>query len=188
MRKTASTGSGKRAAVWWAIWVACLTGVVSGLQAAQVTLAWDPNAEPDVAGYRLYYGAGGDEFSTVLNTGNVTNYTVADLEPGVTYAFYVTCYNTSGLESEPSNVVEYAVPESGDGAPAVSSMLVTPSGLVMEWEAVPGTIYRILYKDDLSDPSWLVLDEFEVGGSSGYFVDVTSRSVAVRFYRLEVVP
>jgi len=77
-------------------------------QSASVTLAWDPNTEPDVAGYRLYYGING--FGTVVNCGNVTNQSVLDLQPGRMYSFYVTCYNTSGLESEPSNVVEYVVP------------------------------------------------------------------------------
>jgi fibronectin type 3 domain-containing protein len=83
--------------------------------AAQVTLAWDPNKEPDVAGYRIYYGTNG--FGTVVNAGNVTNLTIVDLVPGGKYSFYATCYNTSGLESEPSNVVEYTVPYPSPAAP-----------------------------------------------------------------------
>lgn len=157
------------------------------LCAAQVTLAWDPNSEPDVAGYRLYYGSPGGEFGTVINTGNVTNFTAGDLVPGSTYAFYVTCYNTSGLESEPSNVVEYLVPPIGDGGPEVSSLRVTASGLEINWEAIPGAVYRILFKGELSEPEWQLLDEFEVGGESGYFVDVASRTAPRRFYKLEVV-
>ena len=83
---------------------------ITTIYAASVTLAWDPNIEPDVAGYRLYYGTSSNMFGIVVNCGNVTNYTVADLQNGLTYSFYVTCYNTSGLESEPSNVVDYSVP------------------------------------------------------------------------------
>jgi hypothetical protein len=87
------------------------------LDAASVTLAWDPNKEPDVAGYRLYYGTPAGSFGTVVNTGNVTNHTVTDLRQGASYAFYVTCYNTSGLESEPSNVVTYQAPASAPTPP-----------------------------------------------------------------------
>lgn len=74
------------------------------LRAASVTLAWDPNPETDVSGYRVYYGTNG--FATVVNCGNVTNRTIVDLGPG-TWSFYVTCYNTAGLESEPSQVVQW---------------------------------------------------------------------------------
>jgi hypothetical protein len=158
------------------------------LGAAQVTLAWDPNSEPDVAGYRIYYGTAGTGFNTVANVGNFTSFVVDDLQPGQTYAFYATCYNTSGLESEPSNVVEYTVPESGDGAPAVSNMSVTPGGLQMQWAAVPGTTYRVLYKNDLNEPAWQPVAEFVAAGESAYFVDSASKTKAHRFYRLEVVP
>ena len=75
----------------------------------RVSLAWDPNTEPDVAGYRLYWGPG--NFSTVTQAGNATTITVTLPTRTTVYAFYVTCYNTSGLESEPSNVVEYAAPK-----------------------------------------------------------------------------
>jgi chitinase len=80
-----------------------------------VTLAWDPNSEPDVAGYRLYYGTNG--FGTVVNCGNVTNYTL-NLGRGV-WSFYATCYNTSGLESEPSNVVTWT---NGQPSPPVVTL------------------------------------------------------------------
>jgi len=87
-----------------------LVAVSTAVAAANtaVVLAWDPNKEPDVAGYRLFYGTNG--FTTVVNCGNVTNYAVGNLVIGPTYSFYITCYNTSGLESEPSNIVTYTVP------------------------------------------------------------------------------
>jgi len=78
--------------------------------AATVMLAWDPNPEPDVAGYRIYYGSPPGNYTVVKDCGNVTNTVIEALEPGRTYAFYATCYNTSALESEPSNVVTYTVP------------------------------------------------------------------------------
>lgn len=110
--------------------------------AATVTLAWDPNMEPDIGGYRLYWGqhtppplgyatngSAGTPYWTyyqppvgpfpfVTNCGAATNWTL-DVEPGPLYAFYVTCYNTSGLESLPSNVVEWQSP---DGKPPTPTL------------------------------------------------------------------
>jgi chitinase len=98
-----------RAVRRWAALLLFLGAAIAAL-AASVTLAWDPNSEADVAGYRLFWGTTDVGFVNVTNCGNVTNWTVVDLQPAEEYAFYVTCYNTSGLESEPSNVVTYSVP------------------------------------------------------------------------------
>ena len=79
---------------------------------APVTLAWDANTETDIAGYRIYYYPFGSTAAhVVVNTGNVTNFTISGLTRGTRYVFYATAYNTSGLESEPSNTVEYTPPK-----------------------------------------------------------------------------
>jgi hypothetical protein len=75
-----------------------------------VALIWDPNSEPDVAGYKIYYGAPSGNFSTMVNAGNVTNTFISTLNQGETYSFFATCYNTSALESDPSNIIEYTPP------------------------------------------------------------------------------
>ncbi len=75
-----------------------------------VTLEWDRNAEPNVAGYRLLYGHVPGEYDQQLDAGNSTTATVTDLQPGWTYWFVVVAYNSLGMESDPSNVVTYDVP------------------------------------------------------------------------------
>ena len=42
------------------------------LLALNVTLAWNANPEPDVAGYRLYYGTPAGNFGTMVNVGKPT--------------------------------------------------------------------------------------------------------------------
>lgn len=78
--------------------------LVSGME---VKLAWDANTEEDLAGYRVYYWLVGG-FSTpktnIFETTN-TSFTVKDLIKGRRYHFYVTAFNTWGLESPPSNYV-----------------------------------------------------------------------------------
>jgi hypothetical protein len=72
--------------------------------AAQVSLAWDENDEPDLAGYKLYVGFESRNYTTVVVLGLTTSHTriVSD---GVVTFFTVTAYNTQGYESAYSNEV-----------------------------------------------------------------------------------
>jgi hypothetical protein len=78
--------------------------------AATVTLAWDPNTEPDIAGYRLSYGTVSGNYSITVDVGNVTQWTVADLVAGQTYFFAVRAYNTENFISDYSSQVNHTVP------------------------------------------------------------------------------
>ena len=80
-----------------------------------VTLAWDANPEPDIAGYILYYGTTSRGYHSSINVGNMTNATVSTLTEGQTYYLAVTAVNSAGLESEPSNEISYAVPQGSTG-------------------------------------------------------------------------
>jgi hypothetical protein len=80
------------------------------LSAQPVTLAWDPNGEADLGGYRVRYGQTSGSYTQSVDVGNVTTATLLDLQPGVTYYIVVTAYNTAGLESLPSNEVSFTTP------------------------------------------------------------------------------
>jgi hypothetical protein len=75
--------------------------------AAQVTLAWNQNAEENVVGYNVYYGTSSENYDWVLDVGNATSITITDLSVGLTYYFAVTAYDDSSpsLESTYSNEV-----------------------------------------------------------------------------------
>jgi hypothetical protein len=114
---------------FWAFFIAVAVGVVFGAfgaaaHAADVTLAWDPNTEPDLAGYRIHYGSANGSYSTHIDVHRVTTYTVTGLTAGQTYYLAATAYNASGKESGYSNQVSYAVP-SQNGAPTTPA---TPTG------------------------------------------------------------
>ena len=70
-----------------------------------ITLAWDPNSEPDLQGYKIYYGTSSRNYTVTLDVGNVTSYTVRDLDESKTYFFAVTAYDTAGNESDYSQEV-----------------------------------------------------------------------------------
>jgi hypothetical protein len=72
--------------------------------AGNVTLAWNPNAEADLAGYKIHYGTSSRLYTKHIDVGNVTNYIITNLAAG-TYYFAATAYNTSGIESTYSSEV-----------------------------------------------------------------------------------
>jgi K319L-like, PKD domain/CARDB len=83
----------------------CAIVAPSAGHAAQVNLAWDANTEPDVAGYRVYYGLGSRNYDHVMEVGNNTSCVVTGLELGRTYYFAATAVNTANAESDFSNEV-----------------------------------------------------------------------------------
>ena len=83
---------------------------VQHADAASVTLAWDPNSEPDVAGYRVYYGKAMGNYESVIDVGNQTTWDSPDLEEGKTYFFTVTAYNVFGYGSDFSSELRYPEP------------------------------------------------------------------------------
>jgi uncharacterized protein YfaP (DUF2135 family) len=80
-----------------------------------VNLAWDPTTSyadgtpVTVSGYKIYYGNSSRNYTTNLDAGKSTTFTVANLEPG-TYYFAVTAYLVGqvNLESSYSNEVNTA--------------------------------------------------------------------------------
>jgi len=73
--------------------------------AASVSLAWDPVASGALAGYMLHYGPTAGSYSSKIDVGKTTTYTVTGLTSGATYHFVVTAYDASHLESGFSNDV-----------------------------------------------------------------------------------
>jgi hypothetical protein len=77
------------------------------LAVMQVTLAWDENSEPDVAGYSLYAREAGKAYSyrSPECEGSNTYCTVYNLMDTVDYCFVVRAYDTDGNESPDSNEI-----------------------------------------------------------------------------------
>lgn len=70
-----------------------------GTYGVEVSLVWDANSEPDLAGYNIYYGAASGDYSDSLDVGDVTEFTVTGLNHGGTYYFAATAYDRDGNES-----------------------------------------------------------------------------------------
>lgn len=87
-----------------------LLGAAARLDAATVTIAWDPNAEPDIARYLVGYRTSPTGTETVVNVGLVTTWSLTTANPGTTYYFRVYAENQSGMRSSPSTQVSTTVP------------------------------------------------------------------------------
>ena len=105
--------------LFFLISVFCL--LTSGVtHAASITLAWDRSQDTDIAGYRVYYGTSSGHYAKVISVGSQTTCTITNLEPGRTYYFVATAYDTNGNESTFSQEIPYTVPfvdSDGDGMP-----------------------------------------------------------------------
>lgn len=90
--------------------------IASNVLSADVSLAWDPNVEPDLAGYKMYYGTSSRGYTCTVDVGNHTTCTISGLEEGNTYYFAATTYDLVGNESDYSaEVFEYVAKADTDG-------------------------------------------------------------------------
>jgi hypothetical protein len=90
--------------------LAILSLLVPAAHAGQVTVAWDPNPEPEVAGYKIYYGTTAGNYTSSLDAGSATSILISGLQDGATYFFSAVAYDASNNESGFSNEITYAVP------------------------------------------------------------------------------
>jgi hypothetical protein len=89
--------------------------------AASVSLAWD--ASDGAVGYKIYSGTTSKNYTWVVDVGNATSYTTANLTDGYTYYFAATAYDASGSESAYSDEVTYG----GTSIPTAPFTDVSPS-------------------------------------------------------------
>ena len=130
----------------------------------QVTLAWDPESAPGLAGYKVHYGTVSRNYSFIVDAGNQTTATITGLTAGATYYFAATAYNTAGVESGFSTEVPYIVPSSCSyvispasasftAAGGTGSVTVTTSG-TCNWTAA-------------NPPSWITITSGASGTGNG---------------------
>jgi hypothetical protein len=105
-------------------------GVASGVSDVNITLSWKANTESDLSGYKVYYGNSSRSYSPSIPAGNVTSYTVDNLEAGKTYYLAVSALDSAANESGYSLEVVQTIPSADGGAP--------PSeGPMLQWDSAP---------------------------------------------------
>ena len=103
--------------------LAMVVVTAAGVRAATAT--WDPNTEPDLAGYKLSYGTQSGVHTVVLDVGRVTTYQF-NPPPGHRYYVVVQAYNASGQLSNKSAEVVVDIPVSTQPGSPVPTPPATP--------------------------------------------------------------
>ncbi len=149
-----------------------------------VTLSWDPNTEPDIAGYKVYWGTSSGVYSQFSDVSQTTA-SVSDLTVGVRYYFAVTAYNEAGLESGYSEEVSAIVP-SPDSTPAPQYLLnistrvrvrggdnVMIGGFIIDGDSNKDIVFRALGPSlaNLGVPRVLADPTLEVYDSTGTLIN-----------------
>jgi len=146
-----------------------------------VTMAWDPNPEDDIAGYRLHFGSESGRYPKSFDCGDVTRFSVEidfdlTLRIGVDRYIVVTAYNTAGLESFLSNEVDLGSPRPR----APRNPRVEPSALSDTFSYdLPAGVWEVHTSTDLS--RWRSL------GRARDFFTAAMEPSSRRFMRIEPV-
>jgi hypothetical protein len=69
------------------------------IPSAGVSLQWNANPEPDVVGYKVYFGTEPQKYSAVINVVGATQTELPAVSLGSTYYLAVSAYNAAGEES-----------------------------------------------------------------------------------------
>jgi fibronectin type 3 domain-containing protein len=69
------------------------------IPSAGVSLQWNANPEPDVVGYKVYFGTEPQNYSAVINVVGTTKTELPAVSLGSTYYLAVSAYNAAGEES-----------------------------------------------------------------------------------------
>jgi hypothetical protein len=125
--------------------------------AVEVTIAWDPNTEPDLAGYRVHYGTSAGVYGTSIDVGLQTTYTITGLAPG-TYFFAVSAYNTSNLESGFSNEISAILDITAPAISGITTSSITGISAMIRWTTDEVCDSQVEYGTNLSYGSSTQLD------------------------------
>ena len=80
-----------------------------GTTSGAITLAWDAGTQPQLAGFKLYYGTSSHVYPNSVDVGAPTpsggtvTYTLTGLTEGQTYYIAAAAYDTSNIQSDLSN-------------------------------------------------------------------------------------
>jgi photosystem II stability/assembly factor-like uncharacterized protein len=168
--------------------------IPSGLQATvkdeELILSWQPNAEPDLSGYKVCYGISSGSYTSAVDVGKATSYTLKGL-PAPVYYIAVVAYDTSRNQSPPSEeqkVVLRTVSPSEKASfrfnlssglhmislplrpdvPLTARSFAEKLGatLVIEYDEKEGQFFAFL-------PKVAVTDGFTIKGGFGYIVNLS---------------
>jgi len=154
--------------------------VHAGALVTFTNLATDPDLPPNMLSFSLDPGAPAGA-GVGLSTG-VFTWQTAGTDAGTTNPITVRVTD-NGVppldDAQPFSVAVIA-------PPSLVGMAGSSSDFVLGWASIPGTTYRVRYKDDLSAPMWVdVVPDLVATGSSILYTN--SGGPGQRFFQVEVL-
>jgi hypothetical protein len=114
---------------------------------SSLTLAWDDDGDPEVAGFLVYYGPASQDYTQIVPTGLQFSYTITGLVGGVTNYFEIAALDADGNELSYSDEISYIAPIVV-GAPVLVQATILPDDYVLTWpeNLAPGVVgYTVYY-------------------------------------------
>jgi len=118
--------------------------------AGNVTLAWNPDLNPNVAGYNIYFWVKGGHSTNRVSIGPATCVTISNLVAGATCYFAATTYDAFGLQSPFSSPLVFTMPfppKLSIVTPAINQQgingALTASGKASDNAAVSSVFYAL---------------------------------------------
>jgi hypothetical protein len=100
--------------------------IAGALTGCQITLAWDANEEPDLAGYKIYWGRDSRSYTNTIeilcraNDVSCCEVTIGDLELGK-YYFAATAFDDDDNESNYSEELDHTFTSCNEKATPMKS-------------------------------------------------------------------
>src|SRR5262245_60634440 len=123
-------------ALRWIFWVGATLLLIllpSAVSAGTIKLAWDPVGDPDLSGYKVYYGTSSGVYTNSTPTGTQTAVSITNLQDCRVYYLAVKAVDANGNES-----MTFSNEISGMSAPAPNT--VTPNAVNQATNAQQVTI------------------------------------------------
>ncbi len=158
--------------------LASLFGCCMAKAVLSVSLDWNPNTDPSVAGYNVYYGIASRSYTSIVDVGNSSNAVIGGLVEGQTYYFAVTAYTYDGFESDFSDEIVYLVP----GLLTITPGPTPSSPIQIRFPVLVGHSYELQISTDLKD--WNTV--WQTTGVSNDWVefDAIPTSLGPEFFRV----
>jgi hypothetical protein len=158
--------------------------------ARPVTLGWYASLDTTVRGYAIYFGATNQTAPARIDTGTNLSCTISNLVVGTTYRLYAVSYNAQGVESLPSNQVQFtptqaAVPggprlqitRQSDGSMKLDCLVGVNKTCAIQFAATPTAKY------------WQTLTNVAANQAGNVIAtDFSASRVPQRFYRVSLTP